>query len=183
MLRHGGEVRKSREKQPAAIEVNMKISELICASSVLLQFEAESKKEALCKLAGKFHELHPEVESKSLLSSLKQREELGSTGLGNGIAIPHAKAEKISKPKGLLAVSKKGIDFHALDGERVYVLFLMVYPQDPVEVHLVVLAGLARFLRDDFVVGLIRKAVTPRQVIKTIHEQEMRIEVLAENRV
>jgi len=161
----------------------MKISELIGFSSILLQFEAKNKKEALRELAEKFHEAHPKVDPKRLFSSLMQREELGSTGLGNGIAIPHAKSEEISKPQGLLAVSKKGVDFHALDGEPVHVFFLMAYPQNPVGVHLIVLAGLARLLRDNFVVGLIRRATTPGQVIKIISEQEARIMTLAENRV
>lgn len=156
----------------------MKISGLIRPSSILLQFEAKDKKEALRKLAEKFHEVHPKVDCKRLLSSLMQREELGSTGLGNGIAIPHAKSEEISEPQGLLAVSKQGVDFHALDGELVHVFFLMAYPQNPVGVHLIVLAGLAKLLRDDFVVGLIRKAATPAQVIKIINEQEVRIKVL-----
>ena len=161
----------------------MKVSELINSSSILLQFEAKNKKEALRKLAEKFHEVHSNVDPKLLLSALMRREELGSTGLGNGIAIPHAKAEEIPEPQGLLAVSRKGIDFHALDGELVHVFFLMVYPQNPVGVHLIVLAGLARLLRDDFVVGLIRRAVKPGQVIKIISEQEERIKVLAENQV
>jgi len=156
----------------------MKISGLIRPSSVLLQFEAKDKKEALRKLAEKFHEVHPKVDPKHLLSALIQREELGSTGLGNGIAIPHAKSEEISEPQGLLAVSKQGVDFHALDGEPVHVFFLMAYPQNPVGVHLIVLAGLAKLLRDDFVVGLIRKAATPAQVVKIISEQEVRITVL-----
>ncbi len=161
----------------------MKVSELIGPSSILLRFEAKNKKDALRKLAEKFHDVHPKVDSKLLFSALMRREEVGSTGLGNGIAIPHTKAEKIPKPQGLLAVSKKGIDFHALDGELVHVLFLMVYPQNPVGVHLVTLAGLARLLRDDFVVGLMRKATTPGQVIKIISGQETRITVLAENRI
>ena len=89
----------------------------------------------------------------------------------------------LPEPQGLLASSRKGIDFHALDGELVHVLFLMVYPQNPVGVHWIVLAGLARLLRDDFVVELIRRSVRPEQVIKIIGEQEERIKVLAENRV
>jgi len=161
----------------------MKVSELINSSAIHLNFEAKDKKEAICKLAEKFHEVHPKVDPKLLLSSLLQREALGSTGLGSGIAIPHAKSEEVRKPQGLLGISKKGVDFHALDGELVHVLFLMVYPQNPVGVHLTVLAGLARLLRDDFVVGLMRKAATPRQVIKIISEQEARITVLAGNRV
>jgi len=160
----------------------MKVSELIGSSSILLQFEAKNKKDALRQLAEKFHEAHSEVDPKRLFLALMQREELGSTGLGNGIAIPHAKSEEISKPRGVLAVSKNGIDFHALDGELVHVLFLMVYPQNPVGVHLIVLAGLARLLRDEFIVGLIRKAETPGRVIKIISEQESRITVLAGNR-
>ncbi len=160
----------------------MKISKLINSSSVLLQFEAKNKKEVLRKLAEKFHEVHPKVDPKLLLSSLTQREELGSTGLGNGIAIPHTKSEEIPEPQGLLAVSKKGIDFQALDGELVHVFFLLVYPQNPVGVHLIILAGLAKLLRDDFVVGLIRKAATPGQVIKIISEQESRSAVLSGNK-
>lgn len=157
----------------------MKVSKLLSTSSILLQFEAKNKKEALQKLAEKFHEIYPKVKPKPLFSSLVQREELGSTGLGNGIAIPHAKSEEVREPKGLLAVSKNGVDFHALDGDPVHVFFLMVYPKEPVGVHLVVLAGLARLLRDEFVVGLIRKAATPRQIVKIIGEQEARIMALS----
>lgn len=161
----------------------MKISELIGSSAILLRFEAKNKKETLRTLAEKFHKIHPKVDSDRLFSSLMQREELGSTGLGNGVAIPHAKSEEILKPQGLLAVSNGGIDFHALDGEPVHVLFLMVYPQNPVGVHLIILAGLAKLLRDSFVTALIRRAVTPGQVIKIINEQEARSTVLSGNNI
>lgn len=107
---------------------------MINSSSIILQFEAKNKKEALRKPAEKFHEVHSSVDPKLLLSALMLREELGSKGLGNGIAMPHSKSEEIPEPQGLLASSKKGIDFHALDGELVHVLFLMVYPQNPVGV-------------------------------------------------
>ena len=161
----------------------MEISKLIGSSSVLLQFEAKNKAEALRKLAEKFCEVHPSVSYKALHSALMQREALGSTALGNGVAIPHAKSEEINKSEGLLVVSKGGIDFHALDGELVHVFFLMVYPQNPVGVHLLVLASLARLLRDDFVVRLIRRAEKPGQVVKIISEQETRIADLAGSRV
>ncbi|MFA7254718.1 MAG: PTS sugar transporter subunit IIA [Candidatus Omnitrophota bacterium] len=154
--------------------MNMKVSDLISSASILLKFEAKNKKDVLRQLAEKFHEVHSEVDPKLLLSSLTHREGLGSTGLGNGIAIPHAKSEQIAKPKGFLAVSKQGIDFHALDGELTHVFFLMVYPQEPVGVHLVALASVARLLRDEFIVGLIRKSKTCGQVIKIIAEQESR---------
>lgn len=157
----------------------MKFSELINAASVVLKFEAKNKKEALQKLANAFHSVCKDVDPKVLCAALTQRETLGSTGLGNGIAIPHAKSEKIARPRGLLAVCRTGVDFHALDGECVYVFFLMVYPPDPVGVHLVALANTAKLLRDEFVVRLIRGAATPGQVIKIIAEHESRTKALA----
>jgi len=180
---HGGKIARSGKRQSENRVASMKVSDLINASSVFLNFEAKNKREALRQLADKFQAVHSGVNAKCLFSALMDREELGSTGLGNGIAIPHAKSEEIPEPRGFLAVSKKGIDFQALDGELVHVLFLMVYPQNPVGVHLTVLAGLARLLRDDFVVGLIRRSATAGQVSKIIREQEKRIKALAENRL
>jgi len=158
----------------------MKVSELLGPSSIVLRFEARNKKEALRQLAEEFSKCHRSVEPRLLFSTLLKREELGSTGIGHGVAIPHARSGQVKKPMGFLAISKNGINFDSLDGELVYIFFLIVYPENPVGVHLLTLSNAARLLRDDFVRDLIRKADSAVQVIRIVGKQEAQSKVSIE---
>jgi len=158
----------------------MKVSELLDPSSILLQFEAKNKEDALRQLAEKFSKCHRGMESRLLFSTLLKREELGSTGIGRGVAIPHTRSGQVKKPTGLLAISKNGVNFNSLDGELVYIFFLVVYPENSVGVHLLTLSNIARLLRDNFVRNLIRKADSAVQVIRIIGKQETQIKVSIE---
>lgn len=124
----------------------MNIDALLSPSAVLLNFNAKNKTDALEQLTRNFTSLYPGVDQKKLLQALMKREELGSTAIGSGIAIPHADSGKIAEPKGLLAVSRNGIDFTALDGGPVHFLFLIVCPQNSAGKHLLTLAMAAKLL-------------------------------------
>lgn len=152
----------------------MKIDELLSTSSVLLKFESRNKRYALEQLTRHFAGLHSQVNQKALLEALIKREELGSTGIGSGVAIPHANSDNLAGPRGLLAISKKGVEFNALDGEPVHFLFLIVFPQGSIGPHLQTLSMVARLLRDKFVRGSLLKTQTPEKVIEILSTEEAR---------
>jgi PTS system nitrogen regulatory IIA component len=104
--------------------------------------------------------------------SLLEREKLGSTGIGQGIAIPHAKCAAIDHVVAALGVSKKGIDFDALDGEPVYLIFLLVAPPDSSGLHLKALARISRLLKDKFFRQALREAKSSDEIQKIIKEED-----------
>jgi mannitol/fructose-specific phosphotransferase system IIA component (Ntr-type) len=152
----------------------MKIDELLNTSSVILKFESRNKRHALEQLTRNFASLHSRLTQSALLEALLKREELGSTGIGSGVAIPHANSNNLTEPRGLLAISKKGVEFNALDGELVRLLFLIVFPQGSIGPHLQTLSMIARLLRDKFVRDSLLKAKTPEKVIEILSTEEAR---------
>ncbi len=158
----------------------MRIEELLDASAIFLPFDAKNKEEALKKLAKRFTELHKDISYRSLLHGLRKREELGSTGIGGGVAIPHAKSEHLEKSTGLLAISKTGVEFKTLDGNPVHIFFMMVYPENPVGEHLKTLAKVAKLLRDKFVRDSLLRADSSDRVIEILLAEETRNEVFCE---
>ena len=84
-----------------------------------------------------------------ILKAIMKREELGSTGIGKGIAVPHTKHPSVSKLVGTVGVSADGVDFNSLDGEKVHLLFLLISPPDRPGDHLRALENISRQLRDD----------------------------------
>jgi len=157
----------------------MKIEELLSESGIVLDFEGKDKRQALQLLARKFSTSCPKISQKSLLSALLKREALGSTAIGNGVAIPHARINAITASKGFLAISRKGIEFSALDGNPVHILFAIAYPEKSVGEHLKVLSIVAKLLRDKFIRDLILAANSPEQVLKVLVEEEARENTLS----
>src|SRR5215831_7038489 len=125
----------------------MPLSDLVAPHAVVPAPKVKSKKQAIQELAARAAELsgHPERE---ILEILHQREKLGSTGIGNGIAIPHGKLPKLAKLFGLFARLDRPIDFEALDGQPVDLIFLLLAPEAAGADHLKALARVARLLRD-----------------------------------
>jgi nitrogen PTS system EIIA component len=108
----------------------------------------------LCARAGQTLNLDAEVIGKDIL----KREELGSTGVGGGVAIPHARISTLNSPYGILARLHRPIDFNAIDGKPVDVVFLLLIPATPTGGHLNALAAVARRLRDRNVLSSVRDA-------------------------
>jgi PTS system nitrogen regulatory IIA component len=113
----------------------------------LVNFEASSKKNILVELS-KLAEKNNKIEAKSLLVSLIKREKLGSTAVGNGIAIPHVNCTNIDKPKVFVALLSNGLDFNANDGQLVDIIFLLLAPDNNGSKHLQSLALVSRLLRN-----------------------------------
>ena len=125
----------------------MPLNDLVALPAVFPALRVASKKQALQELAARAGELLKRDE-REIFETLNQRERLGSTGVGNGIAIPHGKLPKLPGLFGMFARLDKPIDFEALDGEPVDLVFLLLAPEAAGADHLKALARVARLLRD-----------------------------------
>jgi PTS system nitrogen regulatory IIA component len=123
------------------------LSDLLAPDAVLPTLKVNSKKQAIQELAEKAAALAG-LPEREIFETLLQRERLGSTGVGNGIAIPHGKLPKIGRLFGLFARLERPIDFDALDSEPVDLVFLLLAPEAAGADHLKALARVARVLRD-----------------------------------
>ena len=125
----------------------MKISDFLASTDVATDAVAADKPTLLEEMARKA-ETVARAPADLILSELLKREELGSTGMGGGVAIPHARFHEINKPYGMLVRLKKPIDFDAVDGKPVDTVFLLLLPDAPAGERLGALACVARNLRD-----------------------------------
>tara|TARA_B100000989_G_scaffold294611_1_gene274024 strand:+ start:753 stop:1217 length:465 start_codon:yes stop_codon:yes gene_type:complete len=125
----------------------MNIINMLSDRSFLVNFEASSKKNVLDELT-KLAEINFKIDSQNLLETLIKREKLGSTAVGNGIAIPHANCHNIDKPKVFVAILSNSLDFNANDDQPVDIIFLLLAPANSGSEHLQALALVSRLLRN-----------------------------------
>ena len=126
----------------------MDLRDLLVIEAILPRLKAATKKQALQEMAAKAATLTRRDE-RDIFETLMQREKLGSTGVGHGVAIPHGKLPGLDRLVGVFALLDKPIDFDSLDGEPVDVMFLLLAPESAGADHLKALARIARVLRDD----------------------------------
>lgn len=135
----------------------MRISDFLSPADVLVDARASDKPQLLRDLsqrAGAACGISTDV----IVTALAKREGLGSTGLGNGVAVPHARLAGVKRPYGILVRLRRAIDFDAIDGQPVDVVFLLLMPDEKAAEQLNALASVARILRGSQSVGLLRKA-------------------------
>jgi PTS system nitrogen regulatory IIA component len=135
----------------------MPLTDLVAPTAIIPVLKVNGKKQALQELAAKAAVLTGHNE-RTIFEILTQREKLGSTGVGNGIAIPHGKLAKLSKLFGLFARLERPIDFEALDGQPVDLVFLLLAPEGAGADHLKALARVARLLRDPEIARKLRES-------------------------
>ena len=133
----------------------MPLNDLVAPNAIIPALKVNGKKQALQELAAKAAELSG-LSERTIFEILVQREKLGSTGVGSGIAIPHGKLPKLSKLFGVFARLERPIDFEALDGQSVDLVFLLLAPEGAGADHLKALARVARLLRDPDVAHKLR---------------------------
>lgn len=150
----------------------MKIHEILSKEAIKIGIEAATKDEALKELVAVLSSVQNIGDQKAILKALSERESLGSTGIGQGIAIPHAKTDKVTELVAVMGISKKGVNFDALDGEAVYLFFLLIAPKESAGPHLKALAQISRLLRDSYFCELIRRCQTPKDVWDLIKSEE-----------
>lgn len=126
----------------------MKLLDLLPESLVIPALEGADKDAVLRELAAHVAAVHPEVDARQLTAVLWERERLGSTAIGDGIAIPHGKLGALSTVLAAFGRHRAGVDFDSLDGNPTRLFFLLVAPEDSVGQHLKALARVSRLLKD-----------------------------------
>ncbi len=150
----------------------MKVLDFLDASSIVVDLKSTSKPDVISELCQMLQANGQIKDAAPVVDALMQREKLGSTGIGQGVAIPHGKSDSASKLVGALGVSKRGVNFDALDGEPVNVVFLLVAPPDSAGLHLKALARISRLLKDKFFRQAIKEAKTLTDVTKIIQDED-----------
>ncbi|MCK4648894.1 PTS sugar transporter subunit IIA [bacterium] len=154
----------------------MRLSDFINKKLIDLSLQAKGKKETLEELAALLARQRIIPDREKLVKVLLERESLGSTGVGNGIAIPHAKTDLVKKIIIAFAKSDKGIDFDSLDKKPAYLIFLIIAPEEAHETYLRILARISRLLHEEKIRNQLRAAQSPRQVINLIRKEEKEAE-------
>jgi len=108
----------------------------------------------------------------SIVKAILKREELGSTGIGRGVAVPHTKHPSVDKLVGMVAVSSEGVDFEALDGEKVHLFFLLISPPDRPGDHLRALENISRQLRDDTFCRFLKQSKNAEDIRQLLEEAD-----------
>jgi len=145
----------------------MKILDFLSPTDVMTNVAASDKQQLLQELARKAG-LIVDVLPDRVFSELQKREELGSTGMGGGVAIPHARFQQINKPFGMLVRLRKPIDFDAVDGKPVDTVFLLLLPEAADGEQLGALACIARKLRNPAITAALRRARDGTEIYRTL---------------
>jgi PTS system nitrogen regulatory IIA component len=150
----------------------MKISEMLRKEFVIADLKAGNKREALAELAGVFAKCEMNCDPEAMLHALLERENLGSTGIGDGIAIPHGKLAGMEEMTIAFGRSRKGIDFDAMDGKPVHIFFLLMAPENSAGHHLKALAKISRMLKDGIFRRGLLKAESHDDLVRIIAEKD-----------
>jgi len=113
-----------------------------------------------------------EKEAENIVKAILKREELGSTGIGRGVAVPHTKHPSVDQLVGTVGVSSEGVDFDSLDGEKVQLFFLLISPPDRPGDHLRALENISRQLRDDTFCRFLKQSKTADEIWQLLEEAD-----------
>ena len=152
----------------------MQLAKFVVRDSISSDLVATTKEEAIREIVDlltKNGHLKAD-QSESIFAAIMKREELGSTGIGNGVAVPHTKHPSVDQMVGTVAVSKSGIDFAAIDREPVDILFLLVSPPDRPGDHLRALESISRHLRVETFCRFLRQAKSREDIIEVLQEAD-----------
>jgi PTS system nitrogen regulatory IIA component len=126
----------------------MQIIDMFKKEYIIEDLKAKSKRAVLAELSEIFTHYHSGIQSEAMVEVLLDREKLGSTGIGDGIAIPHGKLKGLDNLVIAFGRSREGIDFDAIDGKPVHIFFLLMAPESSTGQHLKALAKISRMLKD-----------------------------------
>lgn len=152
----------------------MKLNEFVISDAIIPDLQAASKEDAIRAMVSSLKStgVIPEADEEGIVSAILKREELGSTGIGNGVAVPHTKHPSVDRLVATVALSKTGVDFASLDGEDVFILFLLVSPPDRPGDHLRGLENISRHLRDQTFCSFLRQSNTKKDIIELLDEAD-----------
>ncbi len=152
----------------------MKFADFVSTDAIKAHLNADDKEGVIREMAqslldaGKINV----DELDSIVRAILKREELGSTGIGRGVAVPHTKHPSVNRLVGTVAVSPEGIDFDSLDGEKVQLFFLLISPPDRPGDHLRALENISRQLRNDTFCKFLKQAKSPEEIKQLLEEAD-----------
>ncbi len=150
----------------------MKLSEIIEIENIIPELRAKDKKSVLGELADVISTRDPSIDKGMLVKVLVEREHLGSTGIGDGVAIPHGKLNCVGRPIVSFGRSKEGLDFDSMDGQPAYLFFLLLAPENSSGVHLQVLTRIARMLKKSAFRKELMQAKTKEELYQAIIQSD-----------
>src|SRR6056300_1001255 len=152
----------------------MKFSDFINANSICADLKAQTKQEVIEELVQSLQDSGQiqADEREDIIASIMKREELGSTGIGRGVAIPHTKHPSVENLVGTVGVSENGVDFDSLDGERVQLFFLLISPPERPGDHLRALENISRQLRDETFCRFLKQSKSADDISQLLQEAD-----------
>ncbi|MDP8266145.1 MAG: PTS sugar transporter subunit IIA [Candidatus Aceula meridiana] len=155
----------------------MRLGDFLCKKAISVDLKASTKKDVVREMIDLLIDSNV-VDKKNrakVFDIIMAREELGSTAIGQGVAIPHAKFDGMEKLTASLGISKNGVNFDSLDGEPAHIFFLLIAPIDSAGPHLKALARISRLLKDKFFRDNLKSAENVKAVLKLIALEDERI--------
>ncbi|MBN1930139.1 MAG: PTS sugar transporter subunit IIA [Desulfobacterales bacterium] len=149
----------------------MKILDVLKKESILVDLKSNDKMGIIEELATPLARI-ADVNHKELVRVLMDREQLGSTGIGDGIGIPHGKLKNIESLALGFGLSRKGVDFESMDGRPVYIFFLLITPENSTGLHLKLLARISRILKNDGFRKKLLNATNSDEIFNIIQEED-----------
>ncbi|MBI1348282.1 PTS sugar transporter subunit IIA [bacterium] len=152
----------------------MKLCDFVVADAIVPDLTAGNKEAAIREMVASLRQsgsVKAEDED-GIVAAILKREELGSTGIGNGVAVPHTKHASVDKLVATVALAREGVDFASLDGEPVFILFLLVSPPDRPGDHLRGLENISRHLRNQSFCKFLRQSKDKSAILELLQEAD-----------
>lgn len=149
----------------------MKITDFLTEKTIFTDLMAQNKRELLQELVAPVAEM-TSIPADTIMKVLLERERLGSTGIGQGIGIPHGKLKELTSLVMACGICRQGVSFDALDGKPAYLFFLLLAPENNAELHLQMLAKLSKYLKMPAFRNDLINAENPTEIIKIIDQAE-----------
>lgn len=152
----------------------MKFSDFISNKAIRADLASDSKEAVIRELVQSLLDAGEidATEQEDIIAAIMKREELGSTGIGRGVAVPHTKHPSVDKLVGTVGISVDGVDFNSLDGEKVQLFFLLVSPPERPGDHLRALENISRQLRDDAFCRFLKQSKTADDIQQLLDEAD-----------
>lgn len=153
----------------------MNIADLLNPTAIVADLKAREKEPALAELTDAILAVENNLDRSEVIHVLRERENLGSTGIGEGVAIPHGKLKNIDRLLLSFGRSRTGVDFDAMDGKPAHLFFLLLAPEESVGVHLKTLARISKLLKEPEVRKRLMEAPGQKEIYQVIVEEEEKL--------
>ena len=150
----------------------MKIMDFLNQKAVSVSIKGANKESVVRELVELLASATDIKDKEELVKAVLAREALGSTGIGQGVGIPHAKSQAVKELVAAFGLSRNGVNFDSLDGEPVHIFFLLIAPEESAGPHLKALARISRMLKDKYFRDLLKKSKDENEILHIIQEED-----------